>query len=137
MHTNTNLIVAKEIEKAFQKYREIEQTAFLQLQTEVYQLLKNISNAEEIDYTEDFVKKLTTKEKEALIAIIDELQEGSGRISVVKMMQKTGHSRPVYDSLLDKMQEYSVANITRQGVKGTLIEIFNKDLRIILEQEED
>jgi len=106
--------------------------AFEQLKSEVYSIL--MAAPAQIDYTEEFIIKLTDNEKEALLAIIDELQEGSGRISVVKMMQKTGHSRPVYTSLINKMKEYRIAMIENNGAKGTSIELFNKDLKEMIQK---
>ena len=71
---------------------------------------------------EDFFKALTENEKIAFRSIREEIGL-SGNISVVKMIQKTNISRPVWNSLLQKMEKYGVAQIKNQGVKGTHIEI--------------
>lgn len=71
---------------------------------------------------EDFFKALTENEKIAFQSIRDEIGS-SGNISVVKMIQKTGLSRPVFTSLLQKMEKFGIAQIKNQGVKGTNIEI--------------
>ena len=71
---------------------------------------------------EDFFKALTENEKTAFQAIREEIGL-SGNISVVKMIQKTNLSRPVWNSLLQKMEKYGIAQIKNQGVKGTHIEI--------------
>lgn len=71
---------------------------------------------------EDFFKALTENEKIAFQSIREEI-DLSGNISVVKMIQKTNISRPVWNSLLQKMEKYGVAQIKNQGVKGTHIEI--------------
>ena len=71
---------------------------------------------------EDFFKALTENEKIAFQSIRDEIGY-SGNISVVKMIQKTGLSRPVFTSLLQKMEKFGIAQIKNQGVKGTNIEI--------------
>jgi GTP-sensing pleiotropic transcriptional regulator CodY len=39
------------------------------------------------------------------------------------MIQKTNLSRPVWTSLLQKMEKYGIAQIKNQGVKGTHIEM--------------
>ena len=70
----------------------------------------------------DFYNALTENEKIAIAAIRDEIGY-SGNISVVKMIQKTGLSRPVWTSVLQKMEKYGIARIKNQGVKGTNIEI--------------
>ena len=70
----------------------------------------------------DFYNALTENEKKAISAIREEIGY-SGNISVVKMIQKTGLSRPVWTSVLQKMEKYGIARIKNQGVKGTNIEI--------------
>lgn len=70
----------------------------------------------------DFFNALTETEKTAFQAIREQIGS-SGNISIVKMIQKTGISRPVFTSLLQKMEKFNVAQIRNQGVKGTYIEI--------------
>ena len=70
----------------------------------------------------EFYNALTVNEEAAFIAIREEIGS-SGNISVVKMIQKTGLSRPVWTSLLQKMEKFGIAQIKNQGVKGTNIEI--------------
>lgn len=71
---------------------------------------------------EDFLKAMTDNEKIAFQSIKEEIGL-SGNISIVKMIQKTNLSRPVWTSLLQKMEKYGVAQVKNQGVKGTNIEI--------------
>lgn len=68
----------------------------------------------------EFKKTITDKERHVLYTIFNEINK-SGNISVVKMVQKTGVSRPVIDNLLNKLKTYRIAEITNQGVKGTNI----------------
>ena len=71
---------------------------------------------------QEFFNVLTSNEEQAFQAIREEI--GSlGNISVVKMIQKTNISRPVWTSLLQKMDKYGVAQVKNQGVKGTYIEL--------------
>lgn len=70
----------------------------------------------------DFFNALTENEMIAFQSIREEIGF-SGNISVVKMIQKTNLSRPVFTSLLQKMEKYGIAEIKSQGVKGTHIEI--------------
>ena len=67
-----------------------------------------------------FMNALTDNEHKAYVAIIEEIGK-EGNISVVKMLQKTGLSRPVFTSLLQKMEKYHMALVQYQGVKGTHI----------------
>ena len=68
----------------------------------------------------NFKESITSREWLALSAIIQEIGQ-EGNISVVKMVQKAGVSRPVFDNLLTKLKNYEVAEIANQGVKGTNI----------------
>ena len=56
----------------------------------------------------DFFNALTDTEKTAFQAIREEINL-QGNISIVKMIQKTGISRPVFTSLLTKMEKFSIA----------------------------
>jgi hypothetical protein len=56
----------------------------------------------------------------ALAGIRDEIGN-EGYVSVVKMIQKTNISRPVFTSLLSKLQTFKVAVVENKGVKGTYI----------------
>ena len=73
---------------------------------------------------EDFYSALTNNEQTAFEAIREEIGS-SGNISVVKMIQKTNLSRPVWTSLLQKMEKFSIARVKNQGVKGTNIELLD------------
>ena len=74
------------------------------------------------DIIRKFKQNITNREFNALYSIIEEIGE-EGNISVVKMIQKTGHSRPVFTSLLSKMETYKIAEVQNQGVKGTHIKL--------------
>lgn len=71
---------------------------------------------------EDFYNALTENEHKAFLAIREEIGL-VGNISVVKLIQKTSISRPVWTSLLQKMEKYGVALVKGQGAKGTYIEM--------------
>ena len=73
-----------------------------------------------------FFDALTSHELTAYHSIIDEIGSEEGNISIVKMIQKTNFSRPVFTSLLQKMEKYNVAIVKNQGVKGTHIIFINK-----------
>lgn len=66
------------------------------------------------------MEALTDSEKAAFDAISAEIGT-EGNISIQKMVQQTGISRPVFTSLLNKMEKHQVAFIKNQGVKGTYI----------------
>ena len=81
-----------------------------------------VNGADKSILKDDFFNALTTNERTAFQAIREEI-DFSGNISVVKMIQKTNLSRPVWNSLLQKMEKFGIAQIKNQGVKGTYIEI--------------
>lgn len=74
---------------------------------------------------EGFFKALTDTELIVFKSIRKEIGL-EGNISIVKMIQKTNISRPVFTSLLQKMEKFGIARIKNQGVKGTYIEISKK-----------
>lgn len=88
--------------------------------------LEAVSGAGASVLVEDFYKSLTVNENQAFIAIQEEIGL-SGNISIVKMIQKTGISRPVWTALLQKMEKYGIAQVKNQGVKGTHIEILMEE----------
>lgn len=84
--------------------------------------LEAVVGADQLILVEDFYKALTVNEKQAFLAIREEIGL-SGNISIVKMIQKTSLSRPVWTSLLAKMEKFGIAQVKNQGVKGTYIEL--------------
>ena len=81
--------------------------------------------ADRLVLTEEFFNALTINETTAFEAVREEIGL-SGNISVVKMIQKTNLSRPVWTSLLQKMEKYGIAIVKNQGVKGTYIEFIEE-----------
>ena len=84
--------------------------------------LAAVIGADQQVLVKDFYNALTDNEEKAFVAIREEIGL-SGNISVVKMIQKTNISRPVWTSLLAKMEKFGIAQVKNQGVKGTYIEI--------------
>ena len=68
-----------------------------------------------------FKQDLTNNEFNALYCIVHKIGTDSGNISIVKMIQETPHSRPVYTNLLAKLEKHGIATVANQGVKGTNI----------------
>lgn len=94
-------------------------------------LFKTALSAEfDAGYSEDFFfNQLSHGETRAYKSIVAEIGS-SGNISISAMIKKYNISRPVWTSLLKKMQEDKVADVVSQGVKGTYINITNPQLRV-------
>ena len=75
-----------------------------------------------------FLQCLTAKEKIALDSLLNYLDEGEGNVSIVKMIEKAGVSRPVFMGLIQKMKDHKIAEIKNMGVKGTYFNILNQNL---------
>lgn len=75
-----------------------------------------------------FLRCLTAKEKIALDSLLNYLDEGEGNVSIVKMIEKAGVSRPVFMGLIQKMKDHKIAEIKNMGVKGTYFHILNQNL---------
>lgn len=83
----------------------------------------------DVTQTEDFKKKLTDLELQALSVILDNLADKyEGIISVSQLVNSSGISRPVFKSVLDKMKTNLIAEWENKGVKGTYIKIIDGNL---------
>lgn len=80
-----------------------------------------------------FKQDLTNNELNALCCIVHKIGAESGNISIVKMIQETPHSRPVYTNLLAKLEKHGIATVANQGVKGTNIK-FLCDIKEVVGQ---
>lgn len=67
---------------------------------------------------------LTKTEERALIYILETIGE-EGIVSISQAIQGSGISRPVFTSLLDKLNHYRAAEIKNMGVKGTYINFYD------------
>lgn len=76
-----------------------------------------------------FFENLTHTETEAYYTILKEIK-AEGTISISKMIQKYGISRPVYSNLINKLKQHNVATVTNMGVKGTYIRITDAELLV-------
>ena len=69
----------------------------------------------------EFVQSLSVTEKTALSYLSDQQQY----YSIVKLIEASHISRPVFKNLLDKMGSFNIAKIENKGVKGTFIDFFD------------
>lgn len=74
---------------------------------------------------DEFLSQLTTPEQNALKIIMQYLENGEGIVSVSKLVEKHEYSRPVFKSVLNKMKDMDIAELTNMGVKGTHIKIID------------
>ena len=75
-----------------------------------------------------FLQCVTAKDKIALDSLLNYLDKGEGNVSIVKMIEKAGVSRPVFMGLIQKMKDHKIAEIKNMGVKGTYFHILNQNL---------
>lgn len=78
--------------------------------------------------------EFTYNEVKVIQSVIKEIQT-EGNISVVKLIQSTGISRPVFTRAFEKLKTFNLAEVTNCGVKGTNIkfchpEFFNEVQKI-------
>ena len=73
----------------------------------------------------EFLKMLTSAEKDALKIIMTYINNGEGIISVSKLVEEHEYSRPVFKGVLNKMKDAEIAELTNMGVKGTHIKIID------------
>lgn len=66
----------------------------------------------------------TKTEEKALIFCLEEIGD-EGILSISEAIRKSGISRPVFTSMLDKLDRYKGAEIKNMGVKGTYINFYD------------
>lgn len=124
------------VQQRLQEYKVAQEQAFLQLQTDVFNIIKAAEGGSLAPTAADFMDRLTANEEIAFKAICSELSnEGIGNVSIVKLQQKTNLSRPVYSNLFNKMKEAGIATIENQGVKGTHIVLYSLDFLQAMREE--
>ena len=74
---------------------------------------------------DEFLNMLTPAEQGALKDIMQNINNGEGVVSVSKLVESGSYSRPVYKSVLNKMKDAEIADLTNMGVKGTHIKIID------------
>lgn len=67
---------------------------------------------------------LTKTEEKALIFCLEEIGD-EGVLSISEAIKHSGISRPVFTSLLDKLDRYKGAEVKNMGVKGTYINFYD------------
>ena len=67
---------------------------------------------------------LTKTEEKALIFCLEEIGD-EGILSISEAIRKSGISRPVFTSMLDKLDRYKGDEIKNMGVKGTYINFYD------------
>lgn len=75
-----------------------------------------------------FLSKLTDNEYTALDAIVREINNDEGCVSISQLVNKTGISRPVFNNILNKMKDCGVAEIANKGVKGMYIKLLDREI---------
>ena len=73
---------------------------------------------------EQLFSSLTKTEEKALIFILETIGD-EGILSISTAIHDSGISRPVFNSLLDKLGRYKGAEIKNMGVKGTYINFYD------------
>lgn len=74
---------------------------------------------------EEFLNKLTSMEKIALKVIMQYLNQGEGIVSISQLTEGSSISRPVFKSVLQKLKDMEIAEVTNMGVKGTYVKIID------------
>lgn len=81
----------------------------------------------------EFEKLLSQKEKEAF-DVIEKLVNGSvgneRNVSISTLCKNYNISRPVFNSLFEKLKAYKMAEIVNMGAKGTFIKFIHPELKI-------
>lgn len=83
----------------------------------------------DIVQTETFMNKITVLEKQAFDIILNHLSnEYEGFVSISQLVEESDISRPVFKSILNKMQKNLIAELENKGAKGTYIKIIDSNI---------
>lgn len=114
--------ILSELEELFNNYDKSSLKSFTDRQLKLGVI--NIINAglkKKVDI-EAFISDLTATERKAFNIIKKELNQNEEIcVSISKLCDDTGISRPIWKNLLLKMEKQHVAEIANMGVKGTYI----------------
>lgn len=121
-----------DIQEVIQDLRDMKQNAeTLEVHPELEELVTSIivdimkiALTRTID-EEEFLNMLTSTEKSALKIIMNYLDKGEGIISISQLVNQHPISRPVFKSVLQKLKDMEIAEITNMGVKGTSVKIID------------
>ena len=115
------LLLEKNAEKFYDTLREYRLSGEIQMLGEFVEAVIDDMMRKDAPSRDHFALSLTDTEKLALESIIEQIPADEGFISIVKLIQKSSVSRPVYTNLLQKMEKEGVAIVESRGAKGTFI----------------
>lgn len=91
--------------------------------------LQNLSFLDNNKMNELFINNLTKTEMKVLKYLFEELNNDETYISISKATKEISISRPIFNSLFNKIKDYNIGTIENKGVKGIYIKL--NDLSII------
>lgn len=98
---------------------------------EVGQLINELETTIHAEYNqntyEQFKQSLTLAETEGLTYIMQKIQN-EGIISINALSKETGISRPVFNNLINKLENSKIIIMQNMGAKGTYIKFINQTL---------
>jgi GTP-sensing pleiotropic transcriptional regulator CodY len=115
------LLLEKNADKFYDTLREYRLSGDIQMLGEFVKAVMDDMMKKDAPSRDHFVLSLTDTERLAFDTITEQISADEGFISVVKLIQKSSVSRPVYDALLRKMRDNGVAIVESRGAKGTFI----------------
>lgn len=114
--------IISEIEELIDSQENVELSSFTDKKIKLGVInIINIGLKKKVDL-EDFEGGLTATEKKAFSVVKESLNEHKETcLSVSRVCETTGISRPIWKNLFAKMENQQIAEISNMGVKGTFI----------------
>lgn len=114
--------IISEIEELIDSQENIELSSFTDKKVKLGVInIINIGLKKKVDL-EDFESGLTATEKKAFSIVKENLNKHKETcLSVSRVCETTGISRPIWKNLFAKMENQQIAEISNMGVKGTFI----------------
>ena len=124
--TFSQLLVQTEKQTEIQRFRTVQNAEDIKPELLAEILTQIIKQSLEINIgvQDELFNSLTKKEEEALIFILNTMGE-EGNLSISEAIKASKISRPVFTSLLEKLDRYHGAKVKNQGVKGTYIQFYD------------
>ena len=116
--------VISEIEELIYSQENVELSSFTDKKVKLGVIsIINIGLKKKVDL-EEFECELTATEKKAFSVVKENLNENKEVcLSISRVCETTGISRPIWKNLFAKMKNQQIAEISNMGVKGTFIKL--------------
>ena len=92
----------------------------------IFQIVK-FSTTDSASKIDDFLNDLTNTERDCLIYVLN-VTGGNGSFAVSNAIKEVTYTRPVFKSLLNKLEQHNIAVVTNRGAKGIHVKVIDSGI---------